>query len=70
MLKMAKFQNNKESFNTFLDPDNNLEHHQNILHSSLSHSQHFLQIPLRSVHNFSSYFAKRQKDKWLQMAIT
>lgn len=38
----------------------NLDHHQNVIISSLAHYQPFLWISLKSILNFLSYFAKSQ----------
>lgn len=37
-----------------------LEHYPNLMSCSLAHCQHFMKTSLKSIHNFSSYFAKRQ----------
>ena len=49
--------NGEESFGKFQYPDLNL--HQNLINSSLSHTQLAQQISYESVHNFSRYSAHR-----------
>lgn len=65
MLKMAVSRNDKEFLKKFLDPDGYLEDHQNVIICSLCHYEHFQKISLKSVQNFSSYFANKQiKKRW------
>ena len=52
----------QESFKTFLDPDGNPEHHQNVIICSLSYYQPFLKFSSKSVQNFWSYFANKQTN--------
>lgn len=51
----------------------NLEYHQNLIIYSFSHYQHFLKIPLKSVHNLLNYFVWTLRDATLglvQVRIT
>ena len=45
------------------------ERHQHLIICSLSHYQHFLKIPLKSVLNFWSYLANKQTDFQIQKCL-
>lgn len=55
-----KQQRIKELFKTFMHLDGNLEQHPNLIIFSLTHYHNFLKMSLKSINNFSSYFASKK----------
>lgn len=54
--------NDKQFFQTFLDPDGESERHQNVSIASFAHSQQFLKISRQSACKCLSYFAETQRN--------